>query len=477
MSNNQRFDDNIKEQFQDYTPQVHPRIWENIVAEREKRKPVGFWLNFFNGRNIFVLTAVLLALSGGAYLLLKKSGSQDDNTTAVNSPKNTTTAGTVAANTNNEKTDTNNPDEGINNTANKNIVVPQTGGAAAGTDNSDKNNNSNGDNTTINKTGAVKIKIHSGAAGSEETEATTTASGKKSNTTTSNDYTVSNADVMNDAQIIKDIYLRRILFEDLQKVSTDKKSPSLSKRNLPNVLLPGCPSIEKDAAANKTYIEIYGGPDIAFRSLTDTGNSAYLQKRKESTKFSSAFSAGIRYTKVFNNGMSIRTGINYSQINEKFTFVQGNLVQITYIIDANGDTTGSYITTGTRYKTTINKFRTVDVPLLIGYELGNGKFHANINAGVIVNVYSWQKGDVLDTSYRPISITTGKTSSPYQFKTNIGVGFMIGTSFYYKLNEKVHLLAEPYYRYSLAPMSKEKLTITQKYNTAGLRIGLRVDLH
>jgi len=66
---------------------------------------------------------------------------------------------------------------------------------------------------------------------------------------------------------------------------------------------------------------------------------------------------------------------------------------------------------------------------MIGYEVGNGKLHANINAGVIINAYSWQKGDVLDTAFRPVSITTGKSNSPYQFKTNIGVGFMVGTSF------------------------------------------------
>jgi opacity protein-like surface antigen len=175
--------------------------------------------------------------------------------------------------------------------------------------------------------------------------------------------------------------------------------------------------------------------------------------------------------------MSVRTGINYSQINEKFTLVQGNLVQVTYIINAAGDTTGSYITTGTRYKTTYNKFKTIDVPLLIGYEMGNGRFHANVSAGIIINAYSWQKGEVLDTSYNPVSITTGKGASPYQFKTNIGLGFTAGIGMYYKLNEKLHVVAEPYFRYNLSPMSKEKLTLTQKYNTAGLRLGLRLDLH
>ena len=244
---------------------------------------------------------------------------------------------------------------------------------------------------------------------------------------------------------------------------------------LPNIYLPGCPSIEKNAAGNKTYFEVNAGPDIALRTLSDTGNSAYLQKRKESTKFSSAYSAGIRYTKVFNNGMSLRTGLNYSQINEKFTFVQGNLVQVTYIINTAGDTTGSYITTGTRYKTTHNKFKTLDVPLLVGYEFGNGKIHANINAGTIVNIHSWQKGDVLDTSYNPISITTGKANSPYQFKTNAGMGFIGAVSVYYKLNERIHIMAEPYFRYNFTPMNKENITLKQKYHTAGLRLGVRLD--
>src|SRR5205823_7334112 len=126
---------------------------------------------------------------------------------------------------------------------------------------------------------------------------------------------------------------------------------------------------------------------------------------------------------VFKNAMSFKTGINYSQINEKFSFIQTNLVQVTYIIDpVRGDTTGSYTVRGSRYKTTYNHYRTLDIPLLMGYELGNGRLHANINAGAIINVYSWQKGDILDTSFQPVSITTGKGVSSYQYKNNLGLG-------------------------------------------------------
>lgn len=35
MINNQQFDEHI-EQFSNYSPDVHPRIWENIIAEREE---------------------------------------------------------------------------------------------------------------------------------------------------------------------------------------------------------------------------------------------------------------------------------------------------------------------------------------------------------------------------------------------------------------------------------------------------------
>jgi hypothetical protein len=252
-------------------------------------------------------------------------------------------------------------------------------------------------------------------------------------------------------------------------------NPSIQYSSKKGLSIP-CPGKEKSATGNQQYVEIYGGPDYAFRKYEDTGRSLYLQKRKESTSFQSAFSAGLRYTRVFSNSMSFRTGLNYSQINEKFTFTDGNIVQLVYMIDANGDTTGSFTSTSTRFKTTYNKFRMLDIPIVIGYEMGNGRLQANINAGVIMNIYSWQKGDVLDNSFQPVNINTSGTNSPYQFKTNIGLGFLGAVSLYYKLNDRFHLLAEPYYRHNFSPVSKSEITFKQKYNLAGLRLGLRLNL-
>src|SRR5665811_2170823 len=79
------------------------------------------------------------------------------------------------------------------------------------------------------------------------------------------------------------------------------------------------------------------------------------------------------------------------------------------IIRSPGDTiyindTLQYQQTGTRIKTTYNKYRNIDIPLVIGYELGNGKIHANINAGVIINAVSYYKGDAV--SYTHLTLPT-----------------------------------------------------------------------
>lgn len=467
---NQQFDEHIKEQFSNYSPDVNPRIWENIIASRERRKPVGFWQSLFGNKNKLMLAALLLVIGSGAGWLFMN---------------NNNSVQTVAQTELQKDDDSRNRKEITEST---NTPEQQGNPAVLDEQNINQGNNSaQNSGAGLSATGSAKFQVYSpklqsgiadNTADDNTTDISKSPSGKKRNKGLGGFLNISAESPgmkEDDDYATQGTLLGRLTF-NAEKYSAKKKSKSNVLLTFsPIIYLPDCPSMEKDASGNKKYLEIYAGPDYAFRSLSDTGNSAYLQKRKESTKFSSAYSAGIRYTKVFNNSMSVRAGVNYSQINEKFKFTQGNLVQVTYIIDANGDTTGSYITTGTRYKTTINKYRSIDVPIVIGYEMGNGRLHANINAGIVVNIYSWQKGDVLDTAYQPVSITTGKNSSPYQFKTHAGVGVTGGVSVYYKLNDRIHLMAEPYFRYNFSPMNTDNLTLKQKYQTAGLRLGVRLD--
>lgn len=463
MNSNREFDDHIKEQFNNYSPDVHPRIWEKIIAKKDNKRPTGFWVSMFGNRAKLLLVGLFIALSGGAWFYYAA------NNYKINKPDSEKIANTNKENKNDNTPNTqNNTDNNYSNVdSGLNII------------NNVKDNNPTDSYKNLSTAGGFKASISAPAQqiDAADNNLSIKKANKKYYTGLANVLVNTTApDIYEDEFVGAGTLLGRLTYNAekyVVKRTTVKEEP-LKFNSV--VYLPGCPAIEKNAAGNKKYFDFYAGPDYAFRSLQDTGNSAYLQKRKESTQFKSGFSAGVRYTKVFNNSMSVRAGLNYSQINEKFTFNQGNVIQVTYIINNNGDTIGSFTTVGTRNKTTVNRYRSVDIPLSIGYEVGNGKLHANINAGAVVNLYSWQNGDVLDPAGNPVSITTGKSSSPYQFKTNAGVGFIGAVSVYYKLNERLHLMAEPYFRYNLSPMSKEEETLKQKYQTAGLRLGIRLDL-
>jgi hypothetical protein len=475
MNSNRHFDEHIKEQFSNYTPDVHPRIWEKIIVEKDKKRPAGFWVSMFNSRNKLLLLGLIVALSsGGAWLYY-------NTTTKIKADSlNVTDVKKISRNIDDKNTGTANQPLPDNPSANQ-LSVDQTLNTT--TDNkATADDISAGNKYGLSSNSNTKTNIFSPLPSADDETVNTGynyTKNKKNYTGLGNVLVnTTSPDTEQDEYAEQGgTMLGRLTF-NAEKITEKKRSEKKETLHFNAVVfLPDCPSFEKNASGNKKYFEFYAGPDYAFRSLQDTGNSSYLQKRKESTKFKSGYSAGVRYTKVFNNSMSVRGGVNYSQINEKFTFNQGNVVQVTYIINNNGDTVGSYTTTGSRNKTTINRYRSVDIPLVLGYELGNGKLHANINAGAIVNIYSWQKGDVLDAAGNPVSITTGKNSSPYQFKTNAGIGFIGAVSVYYKLNNRLHIMAEPYFRYNLSQLNKESITLKQKYQTAGLRLGIRLDLN
>ncbi len=486
MNNNQLFDNHIKEQFSNYSPDVPPHIWDAIVAKRKDRRP-GFLFSLLNRKNLLILLGILLAGGSGAWLLNNAvSSSADEKTLAGTTidknqnPNNNTTAA-ITPSTTLAAPITNDAVTAAAKNYPSSIAIDKTPATTDDPSSFTKKKN-------LSRSSRTSIKTYSATPYSNGNE--DPSSFAKNNaplkTAAATQMKVMNEEITNEEMKNEDAstfnklpsggtLLGRLTYGIPEKGMKPTDKTALNKRNTPDAVLPKCP-VEKNISGNKKYFEVYGSYDYGLRSLKDSGNSSYLQKRKESTTFTSAYSAGIRYTRVFNNSMSVRGGINFSQINEKFTLVQGNVIQIIYIINSNGDTTGSYTTTGTRYKTTHNKYRTIDVPLLIGYEMGNGRLHTNINAGPVINIYSWQRGEVLDANGQPVSITTGKSNTPYGFKTNAGIGFMGAISIYYKLTDNLHLLAEPYFRYNFNQMNKENITFKQKYNTLGFRLGLRLDI-
>ncbi len=480
MSGMNNFDDFLKDSFSDYSPDVPPHIWENIAAGKKKKKPAGFW---WNERKALLIAAALLLVGGASYFLFnQKNGTHDiahENNSSRQGTGNTVPAAVlqdenIASNTNQQPIE--NKEETINAT---NTTAPVEN-ITSPVDKADKLDGV-GKNYNVTPPGSKNADV---SVDTKQTQPVA-VKGKRTGKLTANSYSpgaVTNDDVADDSNdgiaTKKDEFAislltvnRDLMLLAKQAIPTKQIIQPITNSNIK--ISEDCPGI---GAGNTSYFEAYISPDYAIKKYSDTGNSTLVSKRKESLRYHFSYSAGLRYTKVFANGMSIRAGVNYSQVNEKFSYLQDNVVQQVFVINPQGDTTDSYYVRGTRYRNSYNHYRTIDVPVTIGYEMGNGNFHANINAGAVINLYSWQAGETIDNNGAPVNITTGKSDNPYQYKTNVGIGFTAAASLYYKINGRFHVLAEPYLRYNFSPMNKEALSIQEKFTTIGLRLGIRMDL-
>lgn len=453
------FDKHIKGELKNYQPPVPPDIWDKIMAGKERERPVIFW---WQNKGLWV-AAVLLILAGGTFFLKSPLSKHSTGTpTSTISSQQGDDLSSIGNNNTEPISKKVTPQEQVNAKVNGTETVIDSLSLAL---NYQANSASaNSDKAAVKPTGNMKenADFYSGKTGKLlPVNSHSTSAGKSvsisQNWTGDTDATVLLPGNAFTASVIK--YSRSTsTFQDI-------KHPPLP--------LP-CPEIEKNTSGNKKYLEIYAGPDYNTSIITDQ-NTSYAAIRKSTTSMRLGYSAGLRYTKVFSNGMSFRTGINVSQVNETLNYKVGDVVQIQYIISNSGDTTGTYAVKGSQYSKSQNIYRTADVPLLLGYELGNERIHLNLNAGAIINIHSWQKGFVIDTSNAPVSISKG-SNNRYGFKTNAGVGFMAGAALYYKLSETWHLFTEPYVRYNLNQANKTDITLKQKFNTAGLHFGLRKDL-
>ncbi|MFZ1529525.1 MAG: hypothetical protein WAT19_12280 [Ferruginibacter sp.] len=475
MTEQNPMDRHIKTLFENYEPKVSDGTWEKIQARRnrDEDRPFAFWLNSRAGK--MAAAVLLMILLGGSALVYHNFNKRDKTEIAEQKlpVENKTGLKDQAS------PSTSNNNEPITNAEQKNNNQPVPANASA---DKEKNtvqddlqvaeNNTTGSKSNTNIAAKKRVTILGATTAEDNNTAGNEAKSKKLKVKNNLAERDEKEIAQNDELILKNLWM------PLSPLSYHKKErTTINRLSLKNLFIP-CPEAEKNAAANKTYAEMYAGPDYAFRKLSDTGSSDYLQVRKQSSKTSFAYSAGLRYNRVFKNGMSVRAGINYSQVNEKFSHEQGNIVHLIYIINSHGDTTGSYYSNATRYLRSTNKFRSVDIPLAMGYEMGNGNLHLNINAGPVINIHSWQKGFVVDRNGKVQDISSGKdgAASAYGYRSNVGIGFMGAVSFYYKMNETMHLLAEPYFRHNFSTVSKPDETLQQRHHNAGLRLGLRLDL-
>jgi hypothetical protein len=255
-----------------------------------------------------------------------------------------------------------------------------------------------------------------------------------------------------------------------------------TKQNIQNIPL-GAPEIpcptSKPRGDGHWFTEWYFSPDVVSRKMGgNTQSQPALQKDSTESPMIS-FSAGFNIGRQFGDHFNIRTGLRYTQVNETFKFTNitdiRNVTVITrrLVIRNPGDTivvsdTSFIQQIGTRTVSNINRYSTLDIPLIVGYAFNLNDWRINLSAGPIFNITSWYNGDALDANRNVISL-----KSTGYYKTNIGLGIFTGINFMKPLNDHWDFMVEPYLRMNLGSMTNDGAPFTQRYTTYGVNIGLR----
>lgn len=262
--------------------------------------------------------------------------------------------------------------------------------------------------------------------------------------------------------------------QSITAIYDDKRRSSMPKS-------PECSKFE--APGLRWTLDFLAAPQITFKTLkaTDPVDSEYAEIRQQTEKNSSSYTAAVRLGLTTAKGWSLRSGVQFTQINEKFGYSTAQEEKITIInkYDNQGNITGTDTLREKTLQRTVstNQYKRLDIPLLAGFEWRKGKTGFVVNTGPIFNVSFSTEGKMLTPGLEIVSLSNGeKSHSNHTFKKTLDVGWYAGVAVSLPISPKTQLMVEPHLQFHPASVTQPSHHIKQAYSQAGLSIGLRHSL-
>ena len=226
---------------------------------------------------------------------------------------------------------------------------------------------------------------------------------------------------------------------------------------------------------------------------------------KNNIKTPVSFSTGIGVGYSYNN-LRFETGIGYHRLNESLTqkhtsyvtsfddyfdysnteiwstetifvldldeYLQGNEVYVPYIdstltysLDSSQVTYADSVKV-TKYFDASSAYHFVDVPMILGYELGYENVSITPKFGIISSM-------LINRTGRYYNIIDNKIGNPSEApNTKFLFDYYGAVNFQYKLNKNTSLYLEPFIRGDINSMYEDSYAITQKSRRYGIRTGI-----
>jgi hypothetical protein len=465
----------LNERLTDFESVVPAGAFERIMAERERRKPIVAWWQ--TPRFKWVIAASLFLLVSGVigYTSFKKSFPVE------NAPKNldkiTENVSSALKTERKVKNTEGSKNSGIQ-TSDYNLQTPKT--------------------KTFNlqsETHNLKSKTQNPTFLAASNSTIITSNFSKQNFT-SNDGVVQNTPLKTTQLTYNPIIFSEspeanvrsvIVVSPLKGLITEGVATSSVSKNKAMQALPclgpdaGCPTFGPTGIPKTFYLDAYFAPEKSFRNLQAISNefTNYRNARDTTEKTLTGYSAGLRASVVFDNGISVRAGAVYAQKNEKYrkdSTIIGNIIwKIVQRPDGTRDTLSADIENTVLRQTRYNRYRTIDFTLQIGYELPIAdKLTIGINAGANINLYNNIKATILGKDLNAYPLTASNTI----YNKSVGVSLVASIAGYWDFTDRLQLMVEPQFRHYLSPLTKNpEYQLQQSYNQLGLAVGVRFRLN
>lgn len=262
-------------------------------------------------------------------------------------------------------------------------------------------------------------------------------------------------------------------------------SPSLFATNAAPALSPIAVARRKSKSSTVFFRSDFGlGKTATTLGLKNPADSLaildepHLNARRATERALEYWQAQVLGGVKHRSGLYVLSGLSYTHINESFTFsstrterdtLENGILEI--YINASGD---SVITRGpvpfTRYisynKRTFNSYRLADVPLVAGFQLGEGRWSLGVEGGVFINFALRTEGEILDEFNNIIKLEDANV-----FKPSIGLSYYGSLRLGYKIDDGAQIAIAPSFRV-LPDMTQDGYRLSQKHTLTGLNLSL-----
>ena len=229
-------------------------------------------------------------------------------------------------------------------------------------------------------------------------------------------------------------------------------------------------------------IETYGIVDFVLPSMSaESDVENYLSERKESQTQLEGYRAGLRLKYKLPNSIYIKAGMEYGHLRERFSKETSSTIteilpdQLLEIIEKNDTTIYIYgdapVTTISTKKWRVNNsYKTLGVPVLIGYDYHGRKLTYGIELGAIYNFHYCFDGYLLNNASEPEPVKD-------YFKSSINTSITGGVTLNYFLNKHFDFFIQSSFLHNLNNINSTTNLVNQKNTRIGVGAGISYKLN